>query len=211
VFRSIRVIGLTVALWVLALTGLRIAFWTLFQNPADQPEGSALLQAFYLGLKFDLRLALLLNLPFALLAWLPALDPFHAVRGGRLWLTYFGVASGLVLFVYGVDFGHYGYLESRVDASVLRYLFDPRESIGVVWGSYPAVRGLAAIALAVAAWLLRRIFSRPPAPAAPGARHAFAVAAPCCTPSASTASCPTTRCAGATPTSPRTRSPPRSR
>jgi phosphoglycerol transferase MdoB-like AlkP superfamily enzyme len=167
--RSIRFLGSNVVLLLLALTGMRVAFWTIFQNPADEPTGEALREAFYLGLKFDLRLALLINLPFALLAWLPALDPFRSKQSRRLWLTYFGVAGGLLLFFYGVDFGHYGYLESRVDASVLRYLFDPRESIGVVWGSYPVVRGLSAIALAVTGYvlLLRRIFSRPAPPATP--------------------------------------------
>jgi phosphoglycerol transferase MdoB-like AlkP superfamily enzyme len=169
VSRSVRFLGLNVVLLVLACTALRVAFWTIFQNPADEPDGSALLQAFYLGLKFDLRLALLLNLPFAALGLWPALDPFLSARARRLWLVYFGAAGALLLFFYGVDFGHYGYLESRVDASVLRYLFDPRESAGVVWGSYPVLRGLAAIAFAVSAYvmLLRRLFERgKPAPAA---------------------------------------------
>ena len=166
--RPIRFIGTNIVVLLLALTGLRVAFWTIFQDPADAPTGDVLRESFYLGLKFDLRLALLLNLPFALLAWLPALDPFRSVRGRKLWLVYFGVTAGLLLFFYGVDFGHYGYLESRVDASVLRYLFDPRESVGVLWGSYPVVRGLSAIALAVTGYvlLLRRLFRGDAAPAA---------------------------------------------
>ena len=182
--RSVRFLGLNVVLLVLACTALRIAFWTIFQNPADEPDGSALLQAFYLGLKFDLRLALLLNLPFAALGLWPALDPFRSARARRPWLVYFGAASALLLFFYGVDFGHYGYLESRVDASVLRYLFDPRESAGVVWGSYPVLRGLAAIALAVSAYLmlLRRLFERgapAPAPRPLAARVALVGVAAC--------------------------------
>ncbi len=167
--RLIRFLGCNVLLLVLVFSGMRVAFWTTFQNPADSPGSSALLEAFYLGLKFDLRLALLLNLPVAALAGLAALDPFRSARGRTLWLAYFGVTSGLLLLAYGVDFGHYGYLESRVDASVLRYLFDPRESAGVVWESYPVLRGLSAIALAVTAYLglLRLLFTREPAPATP--------------------------------------------
>src|SRR5262245_30190832 len=135
--RPIRFLVWNVLLLLFVLTGLRVAFWVIFQDPTDAPERSQLIEAFYLGLKFDLRLALLLNLPFPLLAWLPALDPFRAARGRTLWLAYFGVVGFVLLFFYGVDFGHYGYLESRIDASVLQYLFNPRESIGVVWGSYP--------------------------------------------------------------------------
>ncbi len=176
--RSVRFLGWNVVLLVLVFTGMRLAFWTIFENPADSPESLTLAEAFYLGLKFDLRLALLINLPFALLALLPPLSPFRTNLGRKVWLTYFGVTSFLLLFSYGVDFGHYGYLEARVDGSVLRYLLNPYESAGVVWGSYPVIRGLAAIGLAVTAYvlLLRRLFTREvaPAPARPlAARIAF--------------------------------------
>jgi phosphoglycerol transferase MdoB-like AlkP superfamily enzyme len=182
--RSLRFLALDVVLFVLACTGLRVAFWTVFQDPTDAPESRTLLEAFYLGLKFDLRLALLLHLPFAVLGLWPAFDPFRSPRARRPWLVYFGATLALLLFCYGVDFGHYGYLETRVDASVLRYLFDPRESAGVLWGSYPVVRGLAAIALAVGlyAMLLRRLFesAAPPRPRRPlAARVALVTAAAC--------------------------------
>jgi len=182
--RSLRFLGINVVLLVLVCTGMRVAFWTIFQNPADEPDGAALAHAFYLGLKFDLRLALLLNLPFAALGFWRVFDPFRSPRARRPWLAYFGVTSALLLFFYGVDFGHYGYLESRVDASVLRFLFDPRESAGVVWESYPVLRGLAAIALAVSAYLmlLRRLFERgaPPRPARPLAARVALVSVAVC-------------------------------
>jgi phosphoglycerol transferase MdoB-like AlkP superfamily enzyme len=184
VSRPLRFLALDVLLLVAVFTGLRAAFWWVFQDPSDSPEGGALLQAFYLGLKFDLRLALLVHLPFAVLGFWRPFDPFRSPRARRAWLWWFGGTCACLLFAYGVDFGHYGYLETRVDASVLRYLFDPRESVGVVWGSYPVVRGLGAIALAVAAyvWLLRRWFGRaaPEAPPRPlVARVALVTAAAC--------------------------------
>jgi len=165
--RSVRFLAWNVVLLVLVFTGMRLAFFTVFDNPADSPQTLTLAEAFYLGAKFDLRLALIINLPFALLGVLPLLNPFRSKRGRTVWLWYFGVASALLLFSYGVDFGHYGYLESRVDGSVLRYLLNPYESAGVVWGSYPVLRGLAAIALAVTSYvlLLRRLFTREAAPA----------------------------------------------
>jgi phosphoglycerol transferase MdoB-like AlkP superfamily enzyme len=163
VSRSIRFLLVDVLLFLLVFTGMRVAFWAVFHDPADAPDRSALLEAFYLGLKFDLRLALIAHLPFAVLALLPACDPFRSERARKLWVLYLGGAAALLLFVYGVDFGHYGYLETRIDASVLRFLFDPRESAGVLWGSYPVLRGLAAVALAVSGyvWWLRRHFARP--------------------------------------------------
>ena len=174
-------LGLNVLLSLLVFTALRVAFWATFRNPADELTTTTLLQAFGLGFKFDLRLALLLNLPLALLGLLPAANPFRSHSARRLWASYFGATSVLVLLFYAVDLGHYGYLESRVDASVLRYLFDPRESIGVLWGSYPVVWGTLAIALAVAAYtlLLRRLFQSDvvfTAPRTRSARVAFAMA-----------------------------------
>jgi phosphoglycerol transferase MdoB-like AlkP superfamily enzyme len=179
VSRRVRVLALNVLLALLVMGALRIAFLAVFRNPADTPETSALLQSLYVGFKFDLRLALLLNLPFALLSYVPALDPFRRQGARRLWVGYYGVASALLLILYGVDFGHYGYLEARVDASVLRYLFDPRESFGVVWESYPLVSGLAAVlgAAGAYAFLLRRLFageSAPPTPRSLGLRFAAA-------------------------------------
>ncbi len=166
--RSVRVLALNVLLAVLVMGALRLAFFAVFRSAGDDLDTEGFLQALYLGFKFDLRLALLLNLPFALLVHVPALDPFRRPRARRLWVGYFAVAAALLLILYGVDFGHYGYLEARVDASVLRYLFDPRESFGVVWESYPLVSGLAAIfaASGAYAWLLGRSFARGPAPAA---------------------------------------------
>ncbi len=169
-----RFLGLNVLLSLLVFTALRLAFWAIFRNPADELTIATLLQAFGLGFKFDLRLALLLNLPLALIGLLPAANPFRSRSARRLWVAYFGATSVLVLLFYAVDLGHYGYLESRVDASVLRYLFDPRESIGVLWGSYPVVWGTLAIALAVSAYtlLLRRLFQSDVAFSAPRTRSA---------------------------------------
>jgi phosphoglycerol transferase MdoB-like AlkP superfamily enzyme len=166
---TIRFLATSVLLYLVVFSSLRAAFWLAFHNPADEPGAATLLQSFYLGLKFDLRLALLLNLPVALLGAFPALSPFRSRVARRLWVGWFVATSLLVLLLYSVDFGHYGYLEARVDASVLRYLFDPRESIGVVWGSYPVLWGLGAIALAASgqALLLRRLFAREAAPARP--------------------------------------------
>jgi phosphoglycerol transferase MdoB-like AlkP superfamily enzyme len=184
VSRSLRFLALDVLLFVAVFTGMRAAFWSVFHDPGDAPDTATLLHAFYLGAKFDLRLALLLHLPFAVLGLWRPFDPFRSPRARRAWLGYFGVTSAFLLFAYSVDFGHYGYLETRVDASVLRYLFDPRESAGVLWGSYPVLRGLGALAFAVAGyvWWLRRRFggAAPAAPAQPLAARVALVAASVC-------------------------------
>jgi len=152
--RLTRFLGLTLLVYVVAFSAARLAFWLLYDNPND-PLGSAdLLKALYIGLKFDLRLALLLILPMLLLGWVKQLSPFDSAFGRRLWLSYLVLATvGAVLF-YVTDFGHYAYLHVRVDSTVLRFLSNPLISLEMVWESYPVIPWLIALALLMAAFAL---------------------------------------------------------
>ncbi|QRY77166.1 LTA synthase family protein [Pseudomonas sp. PDNC002] len=122
-----------------------------------------------IGLRFDLRLALLVALPLALVAWLPRLNLLRSRV--VLWLarTYLALAVGLLLLIYIVDFGHYAYLGVRLNATVLRFVEDAQISTAMVWQTYPvawiALGWLATLALAVACfrWLERVTLKRPAA------------------------------------------------
>lgn len=99
-----------------------------------------------IGLRFDLRLALLIMLPVALLAAFPV---FNLVRRpGLRWIAraYLVIAVAAVLLVYIVDFGHFAYLGERLNATVLRFLDDARISTDMVLQSYP-------VGWIVAGWL----------------------------------------------------------
>jgi len=159
---SIRFVALGVLVSLVLFALLRLAFWWVFRAEAGDLGAGDLLQAFYLGLKFDLRLALLLGLPTLLLCWIP---PLHAVRsrwGRGLWTGYWLLALLGVLLVYAIDFGHYAYLHSRLDSTLVRFLYDPLDSARMVWQSYPVLSGLLLIAaaLAVLALALRRGIAR---------------------------------------------------
>ncbi|WP_367253541.1 LTA synthase family protein [Pseudomonas sp. stari2] len=97
------------------------------------------LQTLGIGFRFDLRLALLLVLPLAVLAWLPRwnLTTVPTLRGvARVYLL---LALGLIGLVYIIDFGHYAYLGVRINATVLRYLDDAQISQQMVWETYPVL------------------------------------------------------------------------
>ncbi len=145
--RLTRFLTLTLLFYVVAFSAARLGFWLLHDNPND-PLGSAdLLQALYIGLKFDLRLSLLIILPVLLLGWLKPLNPLTTTFGRRLWLAYLLLATlGVVLF-YVTDFGHYAYLHVRVDSTVLRFLSNPLISLEMVWQSYPVIPWLIVLAL----------------------------------------------------------------
>ena len=103
---------------------------------ADNPQW---LQTLGIGLRFDLRLAVLLMLPLAVLAWLPRwnLTRLPWLRGvARL---YWLLTLGVVGLIYIIDFGHYAYLGVRINATVLRYLQDAQISQQMVWETYPVL------------------------------------------------------------------------
>lgn len=137
--RLIRLAALLALLYTLLFSAARLVFWRLFDTPSDPLIGQELLQALYLGLKFDLRLALLLVLPLLLLGWLRPLNPFEGRLGHPLWFAYLLLATIVVVSFYVADFGHFAYLHTRIDSSVLRFLANPLISLEMVWQSYPVV------------------------------------------------------------------------
>lgn len=150
-----------VGILFLTLAVLRGIFFVGFSGFEASALGdvNAVPETLGIGLRFDLRLAILLMLPIALLAWLPK---WNLTRSRTLrWLArlYLALALGAVLLVYIIDFGHYAYLGVRINATVLRFLEDAQISTDMVWQTYPVVwitLGWAA-ATALVWWLLLRI------------------------------------------------------
>lgn len=163
IFPRLQVFALAViALLWLAQTVLRVIFWIRFQNPYDPVPGRDLLWAFYLGLKFDLRIAIFAGIPILLLGWIKPLHPVYSRFGRGLWLAYASVVLAALLLFYAIDFGHYAYLQQRLNATALRFLENFEISATMVWQSYPVISGglLLAMLTAGGAWLLRKVTSR---------------------------------------------------
>lgn len=133
------------------LAALRLVFLISFSGLDLNTEG--LLETLGIGLRFDLRLAVLLLLPVAVLAWLPRwnLITLPALR----WLArgYLVIALAVVGLIYIIDFGHYAYLGVRINATVLRYLQDAQISQQMVWETYPVLWITACWLAAVVVWV----------------------------------------------------------
>lgn len=138
-------------------------------------ENHNILRTLGIGLRFDLRLALLIVLPLMLLAWLPRLNLLRSRAVRYLARAYLALAVGLVLLVHILDFGHYAYLGVRINATVLRFIEDAQISTGMVWQTYPVIwislGWLACLMLTLAVlWQLeRRTLQRPGTPISRGA------------------------------------------
>ena len=135
--RLFRFLLISVSVNLLIFTAMRVVFWRVFNDPNYVIAYPILLKSFYIGLKFDLRLALLIHLPILLLAWIKGVNIFNTTLGKRLWGEYLIAVNAIILLFYFTDFGHYAYLGNRMDATILRFLYNPQISFQMVWESYP--------------------------------------------------------------------------
>ncbi|HZT63431.1 MAG TPA: sulfatase-like hydrolase/transferase [Burkholderiales bacterium] len=157
-----------VAIELLVFGAFRLAFWVAFRETLAGASWEDLAKALYLGSKFDLRLALLLLLPLALLGWIPLFDPARR-RAARIgWLAYLALAQCAVLLLYFVDFGHYDWVRVRLNASIIDHLTPVGVAAQVAWETYPVGFGvLALLALTLAFLAIVRVAAgRTLAPAA---------------------------------------------
>lgn len=163
-----------------ALTVARLALWAAFRSGFEPLTGGTLARSLYLGLKFDLRLLLLVLAPPLALGGLRRLRLVRGAGVSRVWSAYLAVATFLVALTYGFDFGHFAYLRSRLAATALGFLANPLISAQMIWESYPVVWALLGLGVLTAAnvLLLRRTarLSEQPAPPAPGRWRRVALA-----------------------------------
>ena len=114
-------------------------FWGFLSELPIAAEGY-LLKAFWIGLRFDLRvslLAALATLPWLLLPRFSAVD-YPLLR--RMLGYWFGITLFIILLMYVLDAGHYLYLGKRIDASILRFSSDLSISTSMIWQSYPVIQ-----------------------------------------------------------------------
>jgi phosphoglycerol transferase MdoB-like AlkP superfamily enzyme len=140
-----------VALLFLIFVALRAVFYFGFSEVGEtvHPDPGTLFETLYIGVKFDLRLALLLSLPVFLLAWMPRYNVSSSLTVRTLARIYIAVALLITLLFYIIDFGHYAYLGIRLNSTVLRFFEDLSISANMMWESYPVIQVTLAWLLAV--------------------------------------------------------------
>lgn len=118
---------------VVLYTIFRIGFMIYFKDNITPGTTHLVLQNLWLGLRFDVRLAMTLLLPAMILINLP-LNPAFKVRLMNILYTIF---FGLISFLYVTDVGYFAYLKSRLNATVIQFLKNPIISFEMVRESYP--------------------------------------------------------------------------
>jgi phosphoglycerol transferase MdoB-like AlkP superfamily enzyme len=144
-------------LWLIYLvifTILRIATVVLF-IPANIAANS-LLPSFWLGFRYDAKWISIILLPIAVLSVYPRFSPFYSEKNKKFWSYYLAIATLIVLFFFGADFGNFSYNHTRINASALNFAEDPLISFKMLWQSYPMVWLVTALIVAVV--LLSKLF-----------------------------------------------------
>jgi phosphoglycerol transferase MdoB-like AlkP superfamily enzyme len=153
---------LVLAMLLVLMTVLRFVFWVSFHGSDSPAPFGTLLKAYFIGFRFDLRLALLLVLPWLVLTRIPRLDPERSAWARRFWAGHLALLACALVFFYSFDLGHYAYLETRLDVSTLRFLRNPIISFQMMWETYPigwSFLGLVLFGVALD-WFFRRAVTK---------------------------------------------------
>ena len=134
---------------------LRVALLVYNREQTGGATAADLAEAFFNGLRFDLRLAVWACLP--LLLALPSLWAISARAFFRHWLTVF---ASLTLFLGIVELDFYREFNQRLNSLVFQYMKeDPKTVLSMVWYGFPVVRYLLAwgAASCMLAWTFRKL------------------------------------------------------
>ncbi|MGY8911095.1 MAG: LTA synthase family protein, partial [Flavobacteriales bacterium] len=119
----------------------RILFYSFFAE-LETATSTEIQKAFWLGLRFDIKLAAIVLFPLALLV-LIVNRSFFTNQLYKKFATFYLILAYIILTLfYVIDFGYYDYLSIRLDAASLRFLEDLQISTQVLFESYPVFKGL---------------------------------------------------------------------
>jgi phosphoglycerol transferase MdoB-like AlkP superfamily enzyme len=118
--------------------GIFYFFFASLENISSQEIQKAVL----LGLRFDLKLAILTFFPIAILVLITNYKFFKNKIYRSIATVYITLAYFILTLFYLFDFGYYEYLAIRLDASSLRFLGNFKISFQVLMESYPVYKGV---------------------------------------------------------------------
>lgn len=146
--RYIRYVLVQTLYLYLLMVFFRLIFYFFFFKSTITDSG-IIAKAWYLGLKFDLRLTLILIVPLGLMAVIARNRFFTAPAFRKISFVYLFLVYFVLTFLYIMDLGHYAYLGQRLDPSITRFMAsgERADNARMVWQSYPVVRGVIGIGL----------------------------------------------------------------
>ncbi len=151
--KSIRfTLSIIVAL-LCCMTLYRLFFFYHYRPTGKAFSGSMLL----MGFRFDARVAFTTGL--ILFIFQSFINPFKNTNRKKIFLTIISIIALIFLIAFTSDFYYYAFLQQRLSAFILSFAQDAAISTKMMWQSYPVVKILIVliIAMIIIVWLLKRL------------------------------------------------------
>ena len=136
-------------LWLIAIA-MRVGFLLWQWENLAAFSWADITKAFYIGIRFDGRIAALMSLPLLICLFTPYISKFFG-RVRPFLLGFYALIFILYIIIYIADFAHYAYLQLRLNFAALGLLEDTKEALGMVWQTYPVIKLLLLLAIIVSA------------------------------------------------------------
>lgn len=134
-------------LWLVAVA-LRIGFLAWQWESLSSFTWEEIAKAFYIGVRFDGRIAAFMSLPLLVFLFTPFLSRFFGNIRPFL-LAFYVLIFSFYILIYIADFAHYAYLTLRVNFAAIGLLEDTKEALGMVWQAYPVIKLLLVLIVVV--------------------------------------------------------------
>lgn len=144
----IKYIFLNFGLLVVFNLFFRLVFYYVFAE-LETATTAEIQKSFWLGFRFDVKLAAILILPLALLILVVNQSFFNKKTYKKISVFYFIISYLTLTLFYLFDYGYYSYLSVRLDAASLRFTEDLAISTQVLWESYPIIKGFLGLLILV--------------------------------------------------------------
>lgn len=138
------------------------------QFNGDYPLDKTIL-THWLGIRFDLRVAIITILPMLLITLIPFLRGIlHPIIASNIkikkitsafWALLLTLSFAIWLIIVFIDYGNVSYWRQRVDATIGNYLLDWKANIEVIWQTYPVIwlSLLLIVFLSLTFWVIYKI------------------------------------------------------
>lgn len=152
---------LSVAVFLFVLMFIMRFFTWWYFRPAGLSLGASL-GTFWMGFRYDAREVGILCLLLLLPGTIPFLHPFTSRVGKKVTMSLLILSLLVIVIFYVFDFFHFHYLLQRLNASALSFLEDAKISGSMVWQTYPVLRIILVMIVAVYVlyFIIKRIYKR---------------------------------------------------
>jgi len=155
--RWILVLAIT---FFIIMTVARIFTFTLFNTVAF--SWSSFFKVLWLGFRFDARDVGIMVILMLLLGLIKPVHPFRTIIGKKIAFIIWLIAIIVFTVFYTFDYGHFAYLDVRLNAQALDFLHNARISLGMMWQTYHVIWILLGmiVFIAITFWWVRFTYQR---------------------------------------------------